>query len=243
MQRISKYVRRNILAMVALFFALSGGAAWAANTITSADIVDGEVKSADIGDGQVKEADVGQGAVASAEVKNDSVANGDIAPNSLTSGRVADGSLTGTDVANNSLKGADVDESTLDVGDAARAYAFVNTIDCDNLTGVCAVEESKGISQVTRTDFGRYCVTAPGIDSDGTPASVTVDWPHTNDPTANASAMTGEGIGCGPGDDGFFVVTERLAEILVDADGGNNNATVAGPTEYANDVAFTIVIP
>jgi hypothetical protein len=234
MQRISKYVRRNILALVALFFALSGGAAWAANTITSADIVDGEVKSADIGDGQVKEADVGQGAVASAEVKNDSVANGDIAPNSLTSGRVADGSLTGTDVANNSIKGADVDESTLDIGDAARAYAVVFPSDCDDLTDVCPPGQSKGISSVTRIEAGIYCVSAPGIDAGVTPAAVTVEFADTEEPEGNATAITHEGFDCGPNNQGFTVITDRQPVT---------SSTTVGPAEPANDVAFTIVIP
>ena len=36
MHRISTYIRRNHLAVVALFFAVGGGTAWAANTIGSA---------------------------------------------------------------------------------------------------------------------------------------------------------------------------------------------------------------
>jgi hypothetical protein len=105
---VRAYIRQHHVDLVAVFLALSGGVAWAshpggANTINSADIIDG----------QVKEPDVGQAAVASNEVKNDSIVAGDVAPNSLPSSRVVDGSLTGTDVANNSLKGADIDESTL----------------------------------------------------------------------------------------------------------------------------------
>jgi hypothetical protein len=235
MQRISNFVRHNLVASIALFFALSGGAAWAANTITSQDIVDGEVKTADIGDGQVKEADVGQGAVASAEVKNDSIVAGDVAPNSLTSGRIADGSLTGTDVANNSLKGADVDESTLDIGDAARAYAAVFPHECDDLTDVCdADEQSTGISSVFRLETGSYCVIAPGIDAGVTPAAVSVDFNDTEDPEGNASAITHEGFECGPNNEGFTVITDRQPVT---------SPTTVGPAEPANDVAFTIVIP
>jgi hypothetical protein len=105
---IRRHIHSNVVGYVALFFALSGGVAWAthpggADTISSADIIDG----------QVREPDVGQAAVASPEVKNDSILPGDVAPNSLTSGRIADGSLTGADVAGNSLKGVDIDESTL----------------------------------------------------------------------------------------------------------------------------------
>jgi hypothetical protein len=234
--RLRAYIRQHHVSLVAVFLALSGGVAWAShpggqNTINSADIINGEVK----------EADVGQGAVASPELKNDSVANGDVAPNSLTSGRIADGSLTGTDVANNSLKGADIDETTLDVGDAARAYARVNWITCFGTPVTCSPSHSKGISSVIREETGHYCVTAPGIDPDETPAAVTVDWFSTGDPAGNASAMTDE-FGCGPGGEGFEVVTERQVNKTV-PDSGGNPTSVAGPAEPSNVVSFTIVIP
>jgi hypothetical protein len=102
---------------------------------------------------------------------------------------------------------------------------------------------SKGISSVTRLDVGSYCVIAPGIDSDEVPAAVTVDWSNTSGPERNASAMTSEAVGCGPGGTGFLVITDRQPVIAVDADGGINNAAVSGPAESANDVGFTIVIP
>jgi hypothetical protein len=266
--RIRTAVRQQWAGLIALFLALSGGVAWAshpggANTINSADIIDG----------QVKEADVGQGAVASSEVKNDSIRNGDVAPNSLTSGRIADGTLTGADVQNNaltgsdiapnsipsgritddsltgadvkqnSLKGADIDEATLDVGDAARAYARVDPGSCTGTPGTCTAEESKGISSVIRDATGFYCVTAPGIDANVTPAAATVDWASTPEPEGNASAMTVEVAGCGPDGEGFTVITDRQPNVTVDSGGGVNNATVAGPANFSNDVSFTIVIP
>jgi hypothetical protein len=245
--------------LVALFFALSGGVAWAthpggANTINSADIIDGEVK----------EADVGQGAVASHELKNDSILPGDVAPNSLTSGRIADGSLTsadvqnnaltandiapnsiptgrildetltGADVKNNALKGADIDESTLDIGDAARAYAVVSPTSCTGTPVTCTPQESKGITRVTPLFTGQYCVTAPGIEAVGTTAAVTVDFFSTSDPQGNASAMIAEGVAGGCFDGDFVVQTERQPVT---------SSTTVGPAEPANDVAFTIVIP
>jgi hypothetical protein len=233
MRRISNYIRHNLIAFLALFFALGGGAAWAANTIGSADIIDGQVKSADIGDGEVKEADVGQGAVASPELKNDSIVAGDVAPNSLGGGRIADGSLTG----------ADVDESTLDLGDAARAYARVAPALCTGTPGTCTPEQSKGITAVSRDATGEYCVIAPGIDSTQAPAAVTVDWQGSAAPEGNASAMTREVVGCGAGGQGFRVITERQPNVTVDAAGGTNNATAVGPAAPADDIGFTIVIP
>ena len=43
----------NVCSFIALTVALSTGGAYAANTVFSTDIVDGEVKSADIGGNQV----------------------------------------------------------------------------------------------------------------------------------------------------------------------------------------------
>ncbi|HZA57588.1 MAG TPA: hypothetical protein VE401_04685 [Solirubrobacterales bacterium] len=245
-----------------------------ASAVATAKIADGQVKSPDIGGGEVKTTDIGAGAVDSSkiadgqvrtadvlnnnltaddlatssvagpEVKDAAIANADVAPNSLASGRILDGSLTGVDVANNSLKGADIDESTLDIGDAARAYARVNSFLCTGTPGTCPAGQSKGISSVTREGNGQYCVTAPGIDSNQTPAAVTVDWSNTSGPEGNASAMTLEGPStCAPGGEGFAVFTERHSGVTVDAGGGTNNATVAGPAQFASDISFTIVIP
>ena len=56
--RLSRYFKDNVVAFLALFVALGGTSAYAANTVFSTDIVDGQVKSVDIGDGEVGSADV-----------------------------------------------------------------------------------------------------------------------------------------------------------------------------------------
>jgi len=106
----------DVMAALALLLVLTGGVAYAANTIASSDIIDGQVRTADlaanavntakIADGQVTEADIGQTAVATAELKNDAV----------TTAKVLNGTLVGGDVADDTLKGADIDESTLAIG-------------------------------------------------------------------------------------------------------------------------------
>jgi hypothetical protein len=203
----------NVIATLAFAIAVAGGTAYAANTVFSSDIVNGEVQALDIATGAVRSAEV------------------------------LDQALTGADVAQNSLKGADIDEATLNIGDAARAYARVDPDTCTGTPTTCTPEQSKGISGVTRIDTGVYCVTAPAINSNVTPAAVTVDWSGTFDPQGNASAMTYENFNCGPNHQGFGVVTERQPEILVDAGGGTDNAEASGPAAVANLVGFTIVIP
>jgi hypothetical protein len=72
-----------VIACIALFVAMGTSTAYAANTIFSTDIVDGEVKTADLGDL--------------------SVTTQKLAFNSIGTGRIIDNTLTSAD-----LKGADI---------------------------------------------------------------------------------------------------------------------------------------
>jgi hypothetical protein len=254
--KLLAHLRDQWIGVIALLLVLTGGTAYAldgSNTVFTDDIVNGEVKVADIGQGavatdeiansQVKSADLGDGEVRSAEIANGQVMNADIGAGQVRGSHVLNDNLTGTDVAANSLKGADIDEATLDIGDAARAYAYVDASTCAPAPGACNVKQAKGVSTVTRDGTGTYCVTAPGIDATVTPAAVTVDWTSPSGPEGNASAMTEEGSVCGSSGQGFLVITDRQPEIAVDAGGGTNNATAAGSANFADDISFTIVIP
>ncbi len=141
------------------------------------------------------------------------------------------------------VKGDQGEQGIQGLRGTARAYAHVNPGTCTATPGTCRFDNDTGISSVTRDDPGSYCVTAPGINAIGTPAAVTLDFSNTMNPEGNATAMTSEGSGCGPSDQGFAVVTERQPSITVNAGAGTNNATAVGPAVAANDVAFTIVIP
>jgi len=105
----------DVFALLALFVAVSTGGAYAANTVFSTDIVDGEVKSVDVG--------------------NNEIGSGDVKDNSLNTFDVH--SFLGVDVVDNSLTGADVNESTLDLAaepwhevGAAGEPAFNSNIAC-----------------------------------------------------------------------------------------------------------------
>ena len=58
--RIIEHFKRSIVGYLALFLVLSGGTAYAANTVFSADIVDGEVKSVDLANNGVTGTDVAE---------------------------------------------------------------------------------------------------------------------------------------------------------------------------------------
>jgi len=141
--RVLDHLRRQWMGALALFLVLTGGVAYAANTIASGDIIDGEVKTADlaanavnsskIANGQVQVADIGQGAVAADELANGQVKAADIGDGEVKTAEIANGqvqtadiggdqvrgshvlndNLAGADIAANTLKGADIDEPTL----------------------------------------------------------------------------------------------------------------------------------
>jgi hypothetical protein len=82
--RISDYIRRNAIACVALFFALTGGAAWAthpggADTISSGDIINSEVRNKDIAENAIGTNKIVNGAVRSADVLDGDLTDAEIA--------------------------------------------------------------------------------------------------------------------------------------------------------------------
>ena len=83
----------DVLAALGFFIALATGGAYAANTVFSGDIVDGQVKTQDL--------------------ENGAVAVTKIANGGITSDKVKDDALKGRDIEDQSLKGVDIDESTL----------------------------------------------------------------------------------------------------------------------------------
>jgi hypothetical protein len=84
----------TVVAYLALFVALGGTSAYAANTIFSADIVDGEVKTPDL---------------AATAVTNNKLASG-----AVSLGKMAGDSVDASKVVDKSLTGADIDEAKLD---------------------------------------------------------------------------------------------------------------------------------
>jgi hypothetical protein len=75
--------RYSVAASTLALVAALGGTAYAANTVFSADIVDGEVKSVDIGDSEVGTVDIANGAVGTVDIADGQVGTADAAPGSL----------------------------------------------------------------------------------------------------------------------------------------------------------------
>jgi hypothetical protein len=103
--RVRRPGHGTVVAYLALFVALGGTGAYAANTVFSADIVDGEVKTPDLADAGVTQAKLHDGAVARPKLGNGVVSRE----------KINNGAVDGSKVADNSLTGTDVNESTLDL--------------------------------------------------------------------------------------------------------------------------------
>ncbi len=97
----SRLTYANVVSTVAVFLVVTGGVAYAADTIFSADIVDGEVKAADIGTSQILSADLRNNQIKSTDVRDDSFGGGgltgaDIGDNAIGKGELAAGSVEAT---------------------------------------------------------------------------------------------------------------------------------------------------
>lgn len=87
--RAGRHLRANVVAYLALFVALGGTGAYAANTIGSSDVIDESLLSQDIKNGQVRGGDLGGDAVSSAKIKAGGVATTDLADDAVTPAKLS----------------------------------------------------------------------------------------------------------------------------------------------------------
>jgi hypothetical protein len=82
LRTVLAHLRAQWMGALALFLVLAGSTAYAANTVFSTDIVDGEVKTADLDQNAVRSNKLATGQVQSIDVKNDGLTGDDIADQS-----------------------------------------------------------------------------------------------------------------------------------------------------------------
>jgi hypothetical protein len=112
----------NVVATLALLIAVAGGTAYAANTVFSSDIVDGEVKSVDIGTGEVRRPDIKDNQVNSAKIADGTLNGSDVADQGLNGIDILDSSVTSADLATNSVGAEEILDgavSTTEVAESA----------------------------------------------------------------------------------------------------------------------------
>jgi hypothetical protein len=184
--RVSDYIRSNMLGLVAIFIALSGtayaldGPLPGQNQVGSDDIINGEVKNGDLG----------TDAVASGKIADRQVKNADLALGASSSNTIADGGIQGIDVKSNTLTGTQVDESTLFNdnslgGDDINESTLYND---DSLTGDDINESSlSGLIRGSGEIFGRPRAVPAGFYAnvigpfvgDGTPFTLSYHCPSS----------------------------------------------------------------
>jgi hypothetical protein len=106
----------NVVATMALFVAVGTGGAYAANTVFSTDIVDGEVKSVDIGNNEIGSADVKDNTINTfdvhsflgVDVVDETLTGADIRDGTVDTGDLQDGGVYGSDIADSSLIDRDI---------------------------------------------------------------------------------------------------------------------------------------
>jgi hypothetical protein len=111
----------NVCSFLALFVALATGGAYAANTVFSTDIVDGQVRNADIADA-TPPGELGPQGVSTEKIEANAITAAQLANGAVGSSKVVDNSLTLTD-----LQGADVSGGEISVKKgAARAGGCID---------------------------------------------------------------------------------------------------------------------
>jgi hypothetical protein len=161
---LSRIARRatyaNVVSTLALFLVVAGGSAYAVNTISSTDIIDGQVKSVDVGDGEI----------GSADVKDQSLSTFDV--HTFLGADVVDGTLTGDDVSDDSTLGpADIHEEFLAFGDTL--------IQSDLATDSVASDEVEDDS-LTGADINENTLSLPAQDPAGFAGANDVALPDNN---------------------------------------------------------------
>lgn len=110
---LTRLTYANVMSTLAFTLVIGGGTAYAANTVFSTDIVDGEVKTADLAANSVTGAKVTSNQIYSTDVRDDTLASGglssiDLAADSVGASEIAANSVDSEEIINNSLTLSDL---------------------------------------------------------------------------------------------------------------------------------------
>lgn len=108
----------------------------------------------------------------------------------------------------------------------ARAYGLVSSESSSSCSPNCELSLSSGISNVTRTGTGLYCVFVPGVDAHLVSAVADAAFGPTANPEGDGTAQTSTYCS---GTNAFEVKTFRK--------------TLGNAAFATNDVGFTIIVP
>ena len=110
---IRTHARSNLVAYLALFVALGGTGAYAANTIGSSDVINDSLQSEDVKQATLVRGDFAPGSITGTYVLDSSLSFFDFAPGTIVNSRLGDSAVNSAKVAPNSLTGDDIDDTSL----------------------------------------------------------------------------------------------------------------------------------
>jgi hypothetical protein len=177
LHKLFGHMRQNVVAYLALFVALGGTTAYAANEWTGTNIVDSSltgqdifpnsVPGGDITNGSLTGADIFDNTIGGADITNESIGAADIGSqqvgpdevlnDSLLQSDIRAGAVTGDEVLDNSLTGTDINESTLNLPKVPTTTTFASgseTFIPDTLTQIASKSLSAGSYSLTATVHG-----------------------------------------------------------------------------------------
>jgi len=155
--RMRVHVRHNIVGYLALFVALGGTGAYAANEWTGANIVDESLTGADVkGKAGTMSAPSVNGSLTTHDIAGQpaNMANGSpFVQGSLTTWDIADGTLRGADVLDNSLGAADLASGSVNTSKVANNEIRSEDVRDDSLMGGGLTSADLGEDSVGRSEF------------------------------------------------------------------------------------------
>lgn len=164
--RLPKPTLGKVLAGTAVLLLVTTGGAYAAATVTSADIVDHTIQSIDIKNGAVRGVDILNGTVQSVDVADESLTSTDILDATLTDADLASNSVgeaeiktdgvNATEIADNSIDSGEIVDFSLTNQDIGVLFAQVNAAGgLDNQCSGCGVSALKLGTGNYEIDFSR----------------------------------------------------------------------------------------
>ena len=155
----------NVCSFLAPTIALGTGGAYAANTVFSTDIVDGEVKHADLANNSVTSTNIFNGSVLNAEIGADAVDSSKVLDNALAASDLADGSVGASEIQTDAVQATEIADGAIDAGEIedeslGSADLAPNAIGASELTNNVVTGGKVSNNSLTSADFA-------GTDSNG----------------------------------------------------------------------------
>ena len=158
----------NICSFLALLVSLGTGTAYAANTIFSEDIVNGEVKTVDLGDGAVTTGKVAPSAITGDRIFDATITGLDVAADAVDASHLATDSVATAEVATDALGAADLGIDSVGTSEIATASVRGGEIADSSVGSGEVVDHSLtaldlGVGSVGQSEIVRSSVTTGAI--------------------------------------------------------------------------------